>query len=275
MLYFNPKPDYLLLSSYYDLGDVECLQTLYAEGHPIVIDWYDTDKKVDQFLAEFELILKRYDLVSHIDNLLFLILGKAKELETAMYELSLRYQQNKRVKELAALLLTFIETQPKNYNALLFKTDLEETVKLTDSKLLSWVRNIILDKVVNGALPIVEFGLDFKDVISKDSDGTELNIAKLNELASMKLVKPGNKLKSLHADFCLYLYQYLVNESNIKAEKDTLLSDKLLLFYFDILVLLKFVDEDRIESDPKDYVGAMLRNKVYRLNPHLQGNKSK
>lgn len=276
MLYFNPKPNFQQLSKYYTIPLSKEHQEYYqAHGYDIVINWYDTDEAVENISEGFMSITDKYDLSTHYDNLFYLSLVKIQENEGILDELYFQHGQKKRTKELANLLLGLSITPRKELSSILLKT-LKETYKIADSKLMQALSAIIIDGVKQGNLPAGDFEFNIREMFFDNVDGVkQLNIEKLKVASNMIIESPKRREKAMQADFCFFLYAYLVNETDIKADKAVLLSDKQLNFYFDLLALFGYIEVEKIESEEKDYMGTLLKNRIKTLNPHYQGNKEK
>ncbi len=77
MLYFNPKPDFQLLSKYFKLPFTEEQMQYYQNnGFDIVINWYETEEEIERIRKGFEDIIVKYRLEHHYDNLLYCILWR-------------------------------------------------------------------------------------------------------------------------------------------------------------------------------------------------------
>ncbi|HTD99682.1 MAG TPA: hypothetical protein VK668_10355 [Mucilaginibacter sp.] len=249
------------------------MQQYYADGYPIVIDWYYTEDSVKAIDDGFKAIVNKYALIDHYDNLLFLSLGKIQEIEAILYELNFQYAQKKRTKELAELLLAFGESSLNQYHGILLKT-LTKTAKITDKKIIHWIGTLISEGVKKGNLPLTDFEYSIMDAFYVDSEnGKDLSIEKLKMEASKTVHAPKKQERSLYADFCFYLYNYLIKETEIKPNSEVLVSDTQLNFYFDLLELFGFIDSSKIGSENKDYLSSLLRNRLKSLHPHYQGNK--
>ena len=274
MLYFNPKPNFEVLSKYYTVPLSQEQQEYHQEnGFDIIINWYDTDESVERIKEGFEKITDKYDLSLHYDNLFYLSLLKIQENEAMLDEFYFQYEQKKRTKELANLLLGLAVTPGKELNTILLKT-FKETYKVNDNKLIKALSTIIIDGVKQGNLLAGDFEFNIRETFFDDVDGAKLlSIEKLKIASNMKIESPKRREKAMQADLCFYLYPYLVNETYIKSDQSKLLSDKQLNFYFDLLALFGYIDSETTGSDEKDYMGTLLKNRIKALNPHYQGNK--
>lgn len=276
MLYFNPRPNFHLLSKYILFPvSIESMEGQSQEGYAIMIDWYDTDEKVEEIDNAFKGILNRYGLNDHYDNLLFLTLGKLQEIEAIQYEINFQYNQKKRTKELAGFLLGYIEGNEDQSYTLLLKTFMG-TSKVSDSNLVQWICKSIIKALIKGDMSINDYEYNIRELLFDKTDkGLILSKEKLELEAKKTIASPKRNIRALHAGFCFYIYEYLVKETNIKPDTNVMFSDAQLMFYFDLLVLFEFINRDEIDSEEKDFMRAILVNRIRTLNPHLQGNKTK
>jgi len=268
MLYFNPKPDFNKLSKYYKFSEpAETMFQQYSDGYPIIIDWYDSDEKVDAIQNRFTEIINDFGLIEHFDNLLFLVLSKIQDVEAIIDELEFQYHQKKRTKELANLLLTYFEAQPKFVNASIHLKTRTGAAKLNDPKLIQWLFDSILKGFKEGTMNIADFEYNIRERFFDDTEnGKMLSKTKLNIEANAKIDSPNKSIKALQAEFCLYVYLYLRHETEIIENKNAFLSDKLLNFYFELISLFGYIDPNAIESENKDYMSSLIRNQVNKIN---------
>jgi hypothetical protein len=270
MIYFNPQPNYQVVSKYYKFPfSPEEMEIRYADGFDIHINHIYTDEAVAAIENGFKHIMQKYSLVSHYDNLLLLTLGKVQETEAILDELYFQYNQRKRTKELANFILTFIESK-RGGNSLSLKT-IWQTAKITDDALVSWVLKIIEEAVQSGNMPAGEFQYDIREILfDRTEEGLKFNVAKLKVEVDRTVVSPNKQVRKQHALLCFYLNAYIIGETNLKPNPDTLFSDQQLNLYFDILCLFGYINADNVDSENKDYMSSLLRNQLTKN----QGNKT-
>ena len=227
-----------------------------SDGFPIVIDWYDTDEKVQEIEDGFKAILSKYNLNSHYDNLMFMMLTKLQVMEYQAYELDLQYEHKTRARELAQVLLAFKDQNPNHVSSILIKT-VTEPVKIADPQVCQWIGKLIKDAINEGGVPLTLLGMEDSKMLTEEQ---------LKQLATSKIKKPSTGGMKYVADFCLHLYLYMIKETSIRPDPNTLLSDTLSNFYFDVLTLFKLIEPTTIESEPKDYISTLLRNRIKKLN---------
>jgi hypothetical protein len=269
MLQFNFHPNYLRIHKYLPWPvSPEQVKAENPSGYPVTIDWWEEEQ--DKMIFDgFQAILSKYDLIEYGDDLLLLLLLKYKQIEEQIDDLKLDYNNRKRAKELAKFLLIAKQTPKNKYNKLVLATN-TDTAKVNDPDLITWVSLLITQSIEKGNYPISLLGLAVVDMYTDREKPYKLNIEKLDEAASIRLITPAKIIKEQQADFCLFIYKYLVMETDIKLDSDKWFSDKLLNFYFDILELFQYVDRLKIESEPKDWARTFLMNRLKQLNPSLR-----
>jgi len=273
--YFNPKPNFKRLSKYYNFpNDVALMEQYYPDGYPITLNHIYEEDDIAKTEEGFRIIAEKYKLLDYYDDLLFLVLGKVQEFEAIIDELWFQYEQQKRTKELATLLLAFANTPVKQYNSLILKT-LKGTGKVTDQNTVDWIGKTLIDAIMQGKMSAQNFEYRLmKDFFEETNNGLQLSISKLTIEAQKRVSKPMRGINARYAEICFYLYDYLIKETQYSPTTDTLLPDALSNFYFDVLALFNYVNEDEIQSDKKDYMRSLLMNRIRMLNPHYHGNNN-
>jgi hypothetical protein len=185
---------------------------------------------------------------------------------SSLFELKRLNEYKLRGREVAQLLLTFKETEPKDYHSIQFKTRLG-TTKVTDKRVIELVLNLLSEGIRDRNYGIGSFEWTLSEQLFDDTPkGKQLSIPKLEVQAKQTIISHKRKEKGLLADFCLYMFKYLEVETDMRPEKTKLLPDRMLHFYYDVLVLFELIDPNTIESEPKDYVSSLLRNRILILN---------
>ena len=269
MEYFLLKPNYVTLSRYISFGMTqEQFEMNYADGYPLMIDaYYDSNDHlkfsgdhIQEVEEGFKAITERFGLTEHHENLFFLALSKRYEMDQVAFVLQDEYLAQKRAQELAKLILAFKVTPQDKLYALQLKTnDTETSPNIKDNALTSWIGKLLLDAIERNQEPIGLFGLT-GDKFLRGS------VEQLREIASRKIPNPSTGRNKYLADFCLYLYPYLINETDIRPDVSTLFSDNQLKFYFELLALLDMLNPSRIDSYPEDYMRTILKYRIKTLN---------
>ena len=265
MEHFLVKPDYDTIAKYYSMSESkEQFADQYAEdGYPIVIDAYYNSKDelffsgdhIKQVEKAFKVILLKYDLLDHYDNLLFLILKKKYQTDQIFFAMEDEYLPQKRAQELAKLILAFKTVSEDHLVSISLKTtDSSDTAILKDKKLISWLGKLLLKAIDENKEPISLFSLT-GDKFLRGS------IEELKSIAKKTIKSPYVGRKKYLADFCFYLHPYLISETAIRPDVETNFSDSELNFYYEVLVLLEMLpNHDRIGSNPEDYIRTLLKN---------------
>lgn len=269
MDYFLVYPDFDILSKYYSFQyPIEEMKLNYVNGYAIVIDsyrnqeneWFFCGDHVKQVEDGFRDILCKYDLLEHYNNLLFLALNKKYEIDQISFALEDEYLPQKRVQELAKLVLAFKTTAEGNLISLNLKTgNNDNSPIIKDQKLIGWIGKLLLDAIEEGKEPINLFSLTGDTFLRGSTD-------QLKEMANKKFKSPYVGRKKYLADFCFYLHPYLVEQTAIRPDVKTLVSDNQINFYFDTLVLFDMLNPKQIDSEPKDYMRTLLKNHIRKLN---------
>lgn len=265
---FVLSPNFTVLVNYFPFEETaEQLQQKYANGFEYLVEFYDNDEDIRRIKEGFQVIAAKYDLSNHYDNLLLIALYKLNITEAALYELRLQHPLQERTKELANLLLAFRQSERKHLNSFALKT-FTNAAKVTDGWAIEWILTLLEKGIAKGQYPIggFDYSLNEKFHDTLPNGDKVLSLQKLKEEAERPVVSYKRMVKSYHADFCLYVYRYLDQETDIRPDKTKLLSDAQLNFFYELMVLLEMINPDTIDSEPKDYIGSLLRNRIKALN---------
>jgi hypothetical protein len=226
-----------------------------------IVEWSVFDNEV-AFEKDFKELLAKYNLIEHYDNLLYLTLYTFDSAWQGIQWAYDDYQSKKRARELAKLLLLLKQTAPGKLCGIGFSS-LMDTAKTTDPLLNDWISKTLENAIESKSFPIGAFGDNVLQMLTDKHNPLEpepANIDKLKRYASKRLVNPKNQITKGKATICLSIYHYLQGETNLKASENTIFSDAQLNFLFKLLQLLKQVDEQNIDSEPKDYMRTLLMN---------------
>jgi hypothetical protein len=134
---------------------------------------------------------------------------------------------------------------------------------ISDQVISKWMGQLIVDAVESGKYPGFEFGDIFRDSIAGlniTGEKQELKIENLKNGASLKNRSFNVYKKRRQVHFCLHIKTFLDKYSILNAPEEVKITDAQANFFFDILSVLGYLNPDDIESEPKDYISAMIRN---------------
>lgn len=267
ILPFILHPNFQILTKYLPFDEsLEELQEMYKDGFEIEANRYYTPETIRHIEDSFCAIVKKYDIEVHYDNLLLMALDKLEVILSSLFELKRLNEYKLRGKEVAQLLLTFKETEPKDYHSIQFKTRLG-TAKVTDERVIELVLNLLSDGIRDRNYGIGSFEWTLSEQLFDETPkGKQLSIPKLEVQTKQTIVSHKRKEKVLLADFCLYMFKYLESETDMRPDSTKLLPDRMLHFYYDVLVLFELINPKSIDSEPKDYVSSLLRNRLAIIN---------
>lgn len=203
----------------------------------------------------------RYGLQEHYAELVYLILKQNEHMRMLYDAYWNNYNDDLTSKEVAKLMLAFKKSDENQNFHLSIKT-LTDTVTLKDSTIARWMMEEFYNKIEAGEFPLGLFGEKLVYNLFGDEFGTAKQISdeRLKATANLSPRKPTVKLKKLYVEFCLYVQVYLINQTHLTISENVLLTDAHANFFFDVLELIGYLNSNKIESEPKDYIHAMFNN---------------
>jgi hypothetical protein len=281
MLLFNPKPDFKTLSKYYQFQiSPEVLKEQYADGFPILIDWYYTDEMVDGITEQFTEIVNRYGLSEHNDNLMYLILNKAQEFEALVTAAIDENNMMLKAKELAGFLLAYLNKEANKVPGLLLK-GFTDTYKISDPYLSTWIGSLVSKAIVEGNVPLQLMNMATDYLFIETVDGERrISADKVLEVYNTKWQNTSTYINQyqtrLRAEFCFYLLPYLNNETPLNKGDNNNFSDQQLSFLYEIMILLEFIKpgafDKSMDYEPKDSIRNSLIKYVKAFG--IKGNQN-
>ncbi|WP_461450122.1 hypothetical protein [Mucilaginibacter sp.] len=283
MEFFIVRPDYAQIAKYHQISisredlvklktDKQKLQYLNKltkeqskHGIELMIEPYDKDGKVlfddehvKEVLVEFEVILERYNLVQHRENLLFMIVNLVQSLNSNFDYLQYEsYEFQQRLKELAGFMYS-LKNNPKDkkYTLTLKSKDREtskamDTFNITDQKLIEWMAKFVMDVIDGGEAPVYLFGI-YENAVNRTKSSGPTILRELKDAASLtnkSTTQSRNKQTAGH--FCLCLIPYLEGETSLKVAERWKTNDKQLRFLYEICMLFDLMDK-QFDPDIKD-----------------------
>ncbi|HQT23998.1 MAG: hypothetical protein B7X86_14365 [Sphingobacteriales bacterium 17-39-43] len=258
MPHFLLFPDYELFLKYNQSTEtVEELTETYKDGLQFEVEpyyrndgngWRFDEEYIKKVETEFDKLVDTYNLLPQRDTLFLLALISYNKIIALNDTIEQTYLHTKRSKELAQLIRALKGSKVSTHNSVSIKT-LTESVILTDQKLVTWINSLIMDAIKENQMPFDIMGFQGKSLQSDEV---------LQSIAKQRL--PKFKFQPMLVEFCSSLYPFLVQETDIKPDENTMFSDNMLNFYFELLVMLDMIDKEKIGSDHKDYMRSVLVN---------------
>ena len=262
---FTLTPDLRLLNRYLTDSTEEAfdIENLNYEHQPIQIelDWSVFEDEA-AFDDRFRKLLNERQLLKHYDNLLYIVLYVYdfvwKEIEIA-YE---QYDSLKRAKELAKLILLLKNTRLGKLSPISFKS-FNDSAKTDDPILNDWISDTLIKALEAKQFPTSSFGTIVLEMLNNEGqpfDEEPVDLDKVKTYAKKRLINPKNRVKKASVTIASVVLIYLNNETELQSSDDTAFSKAQLDFLFDLLQLLKLVDESTIGSNNTDYMRTLLMN---------------
>lgn len=257
MEHFQLRPDYKKISKYCSLPtSLEQLEDHFADGYPIVLNSYFngveytfTGNHLTHVKKALRVLINWYNLAGEHENILFILLSTYQSIDNANDYLFFNYTRKIQTKQLAKLLLAFKTTPQNQIISMTLKTNLNSsTSKITDQELISWIYSAIQNK------------LDREQTHPGFMTPHDMQLQSQEDLiwhTNQKVPKP---IKVPAIEYVMPLHHYLINETALRPEAGTQLSDRMANFYFSLLVILEVINPDKIQSEGKDYIHASFAN---------------
>ena len=267
------NPDFNKIKEYIpNITDADLTLIQQAGGVPVYLDYM---KEADYLrVAEgLKQAVNTYGVADHYEELLYLILQKNEQIRVRYDAYWQNYNDDLSSKEVAKFLLTYKESSPDKHFQLVAKENVgtvarpkTESASIKDSTIAKWMCEQIYKAIEARKMPLGIFGEKilfnlFGDDFDFDTDAT-ISMERLKATASLSPRKPTVRVKKLLVEFCLRIQVYLIKHTSLSIPDDVLLSDAQANFFFDILELIGYVNRDKVESEPKDYIHAMFRNHI-------------
>jgi|GEM_PF-2131411 len=256
-------PDFNKLHTYFpNTTDADIANIDQAGGVPLYLD-YMNEERFSHLSEGFKVVCAKYGIQDHYTELLFLILKKNEQIAARYVAYWQNYNDDKTSSEVAKFLLAFKEADPKHHFQLVAKP-VTGSVAVKDTAVAKWMMEQIYKAVEAREFPLEVFGEKLVyDLFGDDADTDKpISSDRLKATSMLNPRKPTVRIKKLYVEFCLYIQVYLINQTSLTAPPETLLTDAQANFFFDALELIGYLNRDHIESEPKDYIHAMIKNNI-------------
>ena len=264
-------PDFNKLKGYVpEFTDSDIAQIEKAKGVPVNLD-YMTRERFLSVSEGFKTLCSEYGTQDHYTELLYLVLKKNEQIAERYVAYWQNYNDDQTSVEVAKFLLAYKESRPTQHFHLVAKP-ITGSVTIKDTAVAKWMCEQIYKAIEERAFPLDIFGEKLvNDLFGDDAHTTApISLDRLQATAKLNPRKPTVRIKKLYVEFCLYIQVYLINQTTLTAPDNVLLTDAQANFFFDVLELLGYINEDDIQSEPKDYMHAMFKNNI-KITPLSTG----
>jgi len=257
------KPNFRKLTDYFtDLTEAKINEIEASDGVPVILEYMNEDDyyRVSDGLKS---LLNKYSIDGHWDEILYLLLQKNEQMRVRYDAYWRNYEDDLTSREVAKFLLAYKTSNPRHDFHLSAKT-MTGNLTIKDSAISRWIAELIYQNIEDQKFPFHLFGekIIFNLLGEDFTSNPIISMERLQATANLKPQKPTKKIKKLYVELCLYLQVYLINRTERTAPANVLLTDAQANLFFEVLELLGYLDRDKVESEPKDYIHAMFRNNI-------------
>ncbi|WP_158827655.1 hypothetical protein [Mucilaginibacter lacusdianchii] len=270
MLYFNLYPDYEILSKYVRFNQTfEQLVNEADQGYPIVVDYFDTDDKIDRVQKTFRKLLVDNKLEAHYDNLLLLSLILINQHQSFITAANDYYQIQIAKKEIRK----FLSTCNKNGIALSVKKPNGKSDKINNKPVIEWIGKLIQEAIDNNNMPRSISGhLGFSAIPNY--------IFNINAPTLDSFIKQNDT--RFISEFCITVCTYLNSETTLQSSINGDFDHAQLTFVYHLMVMLNLLKDkvfqlgstvEHYDYQPHKYIRSTLNQ--YKKKLKLDGKKLK
>ena len=214
-------------------------------------------------------VIEKYKLSDLKDELLFVIFREDEILNDMLIDDKLKYDYIENTIDVSKFLLAFKNSKDSPNFQIGVKENtgtrnrpINKNYFIKNEEISKWMCQLICDALESGNVP---YGLT-------DPLGTEglfLNINREKQEISIEKLKRGAELQNKsfnvyrrkrYVIFCESIKIFLEEYTPLKSPLGVKQTDAQANFFFDILSVLGYLNVDKINSDPKDFVHTMFRN---------------
>lgn len=231
------------------------------------LEWDYADNAVHYEMFDNLLrILNRYGLQEHINELYYTIIILNDECKVLQERQEIAYNDSQTTKEVAQFLLT-LKTAKENQSFQLVAKSATNTAPIKNTEVAKWMCDLIYKAIEEQKFPFPLLGEHFIwNLFGKDfSLDLPISMEKLEAASNLKVKKPSNKNNLV--GICLHLRTYLNTYTHLITPSHVLITNEQANFFFDVLELYGYLNRNKIESEPKDYIHALLRNHLKKVTP--------
>ncbi|ATP58404.1 hypothetical protein CPT03_19025 [Pedobacter ginsengisoli] len=255
------NPDFNKLKTFFpNITDADIAAIQQAGGVPVNLE-YMRETRYLSVSEGLKTIVETYGIADHYEELLYLILKKNEQIAERYEAYWNNYNDDQTSKEVAKFLLAYKESNPRQHFQLVAKP-VTGSVAIKDTVVAKWMCEQIYKAIEARDFPLGVFGEKILYDLFGDSFATDepISLERLKATSELNPKKPTLRVKKLYVDFCSYIKDYLIEHTRLTLPSDVSLTDAQANFFFDVLELLEYLDRDKIESEPKDYIHTMIRN---------------
>ncbi|WP_029275091.1 hypothetical protein [Pedobacter borealis] len=215
-------------------------------------------------------VIEKYKLQEVCEELLYVIFKEDEVLGDNIRNDQTRYDYLENIIDVSKFLLAFKNSQDNPHFQIGIKENtgtenipINKTYFVKNAEISKWMCQVICDAIEVGNLPygLVDeqsteniFGSSYYD------SQAPIKVENLERGANLKNKSFSVYRRKRYVEFCYEVKNFLEEYTNLKSAANVKVSDEQANFFFDILSVLDYLNFEKIESDPKDYINSMIRN---------------
>lgn len=259
-------PDIKKLKVY--LGEWQ-IKTFTAQGYAQLELALDEDQ-YKRYADGLKGVIEKYKLNEVREELLYVIFREDEILGDNIQDDQARYDYLENIIEVSKFLLAFKNSEDNPHFQIGVRENtgtelmpINKTHFVKNAEISKWMCQVICDAIEVGNLP---YGLvdeqSTENIFGSTYYGSQgpIKIEKLERGANLKNKSFSVYRRKRYVEFCYQVQNFLEEYTNLKSSANVKISDEQANFFFDILNVLNYLNFEKIESEPKDYINSMIRN---------------
>lgn len=215
-------------------------------------------------------VINKYNMNEVRDELLYIILKEDEISGDNIRNDQQRYDYLENTIDVSKFLLAFKNSQDNPNFQIGVKENtgnenmpVNKTHFVKNTEISKWMCQVICDAIEVGNLP---YGLvdeqSTENIFGSIYYGNQapIKIKNLERGAHLKNKSFAVYRRKRYVEFCYEIKNFLEEYTNLKTSANVKISDEQANFFFDILSVLDYLNYEKIESEPKDYINSMIRN---------------
>jgi hypothetical protein len=219
--------------------------------------------------SHFADLTNKFDLSDYNDTLLYITLVE-NERAGQLFELEhLTYEQRLRDKQLAQFLILYNPANKHKPLNVKIATAVS-SINITSPDIIDWIGDLLREFIGHGEFIPGAHGSTLLRFISTEESLTienGLNYAAIEAISNSLVKKPTIITRNKYlAPFLLRILLILNTFTPLKAATGIRFSDRQVNFLFKLAEIFNWLNENSIDSEPKDYLSSLLNNYLRKNN---------
>ena len=261
---FTPNID--LLKRYLDNWHIKS----FGERGYIQLELALDEEQYQRYYDGLKGVIAKYNLSDFQEELLYIIFREDETLGDNLRNDQQRHDYLENTIEVSKFLLAFKNSGDNPSFQIGVKENvgthlmpINKTHFIKSAQISSWMCQLIWDAIEAGNLP---YGLvdeqSTENIFGSAYYGNQapIKIENLERGANLENKKFSVYRRKRYVEFCYEIKSFLEEFTSLKTPQGVKITDEQANLFFDVLAVFDYLDIEKIESEPKDYIGSMIRN---------------